>query len=170
MFMQGSNSGSHKLLSRLSRRSMVRLLGLSAIALPLGATRREAAASHAWCRTDPVIMVDGELADIFISAPIEAPLLVTGPTEVVVSIPVGVEASVIATGVGFGKGEVVSFVEAKNLKKTARGIELKIAVYVPATDDEMPVLVEFAPRIIGLLSPASAEGTANEWVTLKTVM
>ena len=45
---------------------------------------------------------------------------------------------------------------------------MEIEAYVPATDDAMPVRVEFAPRAVGILWPASAEGTANEWITLRT--
>jgi hypothetical protein len=51
---------------------------------------------------------------------------------------------------------------------TDNGIEVLVEVFVPATDDEMPVRVEFAPRILGILWPASAEGTANSWVRLRT--
>lgn len=126
------------------------------------------AAGRSWCRTDPVIAVDGTLADVFVSGPVEAPLLVTGPTEIVVTVPVGVDAQLILAELGFGKGQVVTFRESPKLKRTATGIQLEIGVYVPAVDSDMPVRVEFAPRIVGLLAPESVEGTANQWVVLKT--
>ena len=127
-----------------------------------------AAAIRNWCRTDPVVSIDGELADVFVSAPAEAPTLVTGPNRIVVRLPAGVRATLVASDLGFGKGTAVSFDEAKRLRVTDRGIEVEIEAYVPATDDAMPVRVEFAPRAVGILWPASAEGTANEWITLRT--
>jgi hypothetical protein len=69
---------------------------------------------------------------------------------------------------GFGKGEEVTFQESAKLKATEDGIEVVVKVMVPASEDDMPVRVEFAPRVVGVLQPASAEGTANEWVTLRT--
>ncbi|HUG17073.1 MAG TPA: hypothetical protein VMM78_18845 [Thermomicrobiales bacterium] len=124
-------------------------------------------AARAWCKTDPVIMVDGELADVFVSSSLSAPLLVTGPTEIVVSVPVGVSAFLVVSDLGFGKGEIVTFKESRALKVTKKGIQMQIAVMVPSTDSSMPVVVEFAPRILGILSMDRAEGTANKWVYLK---
>jgi hypothetical protein len=129
-----------------------------------------AAAGVAWCRTDPAILVDGVPADIFVSAPIDAPLKVTGPTEIVVSTPVGIEAVLIAYGVGFGKGEVVSFDQSRKLKVSPDGIELRVEVFLPASDDAMPVLVEFAPRVLGIVAPVTVEGTANDWISLRAVL
>jgi hypothetical protein len=34
----------------------------------------------------------------------------------------------------------------------------------------MPIGIEFAPDLIGILLPARAEGTANSWVVLNTVL
>jgi hypothetical protein len=39
---------------------------------------------------------------------------------------------------------------------------------VPANDDHVPVRVEFAPRIDGLLVPAREQGLANDWIVLNT--
>ena len=132
------------------------------------ATATDAAAIRTWCRTDPVVAIDGELADVFVAAPANAPLLVTGPNRIVVKVPPGVRARLVASDVGFGKGEEVTFEESRKLRVTDDGIEVRVEVYVPATDDDMPVRVEFAPRVVGILSPASAEGTANAWVSLQT--
>ena len=127
----------------------------------------EAAAYRTWCRSDPIVMIDGVLVDIFVSAPPDAPLNVTGPTEVVVTVPRGVDAVLVVTDLGFGRGERVRFEESGALKASEDGIEVRVEVYVPSRDDDMPVLVEFAPRIIGLLAPTSAEGTANYWIRLE---
>jgi hypothetical protein len=143
---------------------------LVALAALLLLTVQGASASKGWCMTDPVVAIDGQLADIFVAAPLDAPLLVTGPTQIVVAVPVGVDAWLVASDLGFGKGEEVSFTESRALRVTNEGIEVRVAVYVPATDGAMPVKVDFAPNVIGLLQPASAQGTANEWVRLTTVL
>jgi hypothetical protein len=127
-----------------------------------------AQASVGWCRSDPVVIIDDEVADIFLSAPADAPLKVTGPNEIIVTVPDTVSASAIPVPLGFGRGESVTVVHSPDLQATADGIEVTIDVYVPSSDDAMPVRVEFAPRVAGLLSPASAEGLANTWITLST--
>jgi hypothetical protein len=128
-----------------------------------------ALAARAWCKTDPLIMVDGDLANIFVMSSLTAPLKVTGPTEIVVAVPEGVSARLIFADLGFGRGQVVRFVTDPQLQVTDVGRELRIAVRVPARDAALPVRVEFAPHILGILAPASAEGLANEWVTLSVV-
>ena len=119
-------------------------------------------ASKEWCRTDPVVLIGGRVADIFVAAPIEALVQVTETTEFLITVPTGVDTMLVAAGLGFGRGERVTFAESHALKVTAREIEVRVAVYVPATDSAMPVLVEFAPNIIGILNPVRAEGTANQ--------
>jgi hypothetical protein len=129
-----------------------------------------ASASVGWCRADPVIMVEGDIADIFVSAPLDALLKVTGPTQIVVSTPAGVDAFLIASTLGFGRGEIVEFEQSRRLKVSDGGIELQIEVFVPATDDELPVLVEFVPRLLDILSPVSSQGTANDWISFRVVL
>lgn len=126
------------------------------------------AAGTGWCRSDPAVMIGGRVADIFVSAPLHAPLVVTGPTHIVVTVPSGVDAVLIASGPGFGRGEIVEFAESPSLAVTSDGIEVRIKAFVSATDENMPVLVELAPQIVGILAPATAEGTANKWVSLKS--
>jgi hypothetical protein len=149
-----------------ARRAPV-LAALVVVGLVLALTAHDAGATRGWCKSDPIVLIDGRLADIFVSAPLDAPLKVTGPTRVVVTVPVGVAADLVISDLGFGKGEEVSFAASSELRKTAKGTEVKVAVYVPATDGAMPVAVEFAPRLVGILAPVRAEGTANEWVSLR---
>ncbi len=146
---------------------LVLALVLALVVLAL-APARDTAAAVQWCRTDPVVSIGGDVADIFVAAPFDAPLKVTGPNQVVVVVPNGVPAHLVLKDLGFGKGEEVTFQESAKLKATEDGIEVVVKVMVPASEDDMPVRVEFAPRVVGVLQPASAEGTANEWVTLRT--
>ena len=123
-----------------------------------------------WCRDDPVVVVDGQIANLYVSARFEDLPEVTGPTDIVISTPVGVDVALAVEGPGFGYGEHVSFVESQSLQVTTEGIEVRIKVRVPARSDTMPIRVEFAPQVVGTLQPATAEGTANEWVALRTLL
>jgi len=140
------------------------------MAILMALSTSTAAASVGWCRSDPVIMVDGDVADIFVSAPLDALLKVTGPTQIVVSTPADVDAVLIVSTLGFGRGEIVEFEQSKRLKVSDEGIELQIQVFVPATDDQMPVLVEFAPRLVGILAPVASQGAANDWISFRVVL
>lgn len=137
------------------------VLALMILAMP-------AAASKGWCRSDPVVLIDDNITDIYIDAPLNAPLLVTGPTELTITVPTGVDTQLIFADLGFGYGYELTFVESRSLRKTVTGVEVQIAVYVPAHDSTMPVKLNLASGLGGLLSPLSAEGTANSWVILKT--
>ena len=39
---------------------------------------------------------------------------------------------------------------------------------MPAHDSRMPIRVESAPRVVGVLNSDSAKGRANEWIVLQT--
>ena len=153
------SSGTH-------RRSVCCALAFAVLALAL--TVPGAAAGVGWCRTDPVVVIDGRLADIFVSAQFVDLLNVTGPTEIVISTPVEVDVTLAIATLGFGYGEVVSFEESRSLKVTSDGIDVRIKVRVPALSDAMPVRVEFAAHVVGILQPVAVEGHANEWVSLRT--
>jgi len=127
-----------------------------------------ASASIGWCRSDPVLKIEDALADVFVSIPSSAVPEVTGPTQFVITTPAGVSEAVLLASPGFGYGETVTFQESKALKANRKGIELQIAVFLPATSNTTPVLVEFAPRVIGVLSPVSAKGTTNHWIFFET--
>lgn len=150
--------------ARLDRRTALRS-ALALAAAPFAVGSRSARAGRGWCRSDPLISINGELADIFVDAWLDAPLDVTGPTEIVVAVPRGVRAALVLAGPGFGKGENVRFVRSRKLKKKKSGIQIGVSVFVPAVE-EGPVGVEFAPRVVGILDPVRAEGTANRWVAL----
>ena len=127
-------------------------------------------ASIGWCRSDPVLQIEGALADIFVSIPASDVPEVTGPTQFVITTPVGVKKAVLLTSPGFRYGETVTFQESHALKMNSKGIQLRIAAYVPSMDGTTPVLVEFAPRVVGILSPISAKGSTNQWITYETRM
>ena len=150
------------------RRSVCRVLGFAILALSL--LGPSASAGVGWCRTDPVVVIDGRLADIFVSARFDDLSKVNGPTEIVISTPVGVDAELAIATTGFGYGEKVRFVQSESLQVTSQGIEVRIKVRVPARIDAMPIRVEVAPRVVGVLQPDEAEGNANEWISVRSLL
>lgn len=152
--------------ARCHRRSILPTLALAALAVALSV--QSAAAGRVWCRTDPVVVIDGVLVDIWISSTTDAFLVATGPTRIDVTVPVGTSTATIISDVGFGHGYDIRFLESRALRRTANLLQVWVAVYVPASDRTLPIRVDFAPRIVGILAPASAEGTANSWVRLRS--
>ena len=127
--------------------------------------RITAEGSRGWCRSDPLILIEGVVVDIFCTAPLTALLHVTGPTEIVVAVPVGVQPTLVLAGVGFGRGEIVRFEERNRLQQSAEGLEVEVEVYVPASR-ELPIGVELARNLVGILDPTVAEGVTNQWISL----
>lgn len=149
---------------RIGRRTLITSAGLLSAGLVMP---RSAEAARGWCRTDPLILIDGELADIFCTAPLSMLVKATGPTEFVVTLPKGVSGTLILAGPGFLQGERLRFEYSHDLAKTSRKIEINVAVHVPAEED-LPIGLEFAPRLLGILKPDRADGKANSWVSLKS--
>lgn len=144
------------------------LTALLLVTLAFSVTTYGATAGTSWCRSDPVLLIDGDLVSIFVAGPLTAPLEVTGPTKVIIAVPEGVQADLLLTDLGFGRGWDVSIEESPRLSKSRfSGTEVMVSVYVPAKTDDMTVRVEFAPRVLGILFPESSEGTSNSWVHLK---
>lgn len=146
----------------------VRTLVVAALAAVLLAPSGTAMGSIGWCKSDPVVRIGDNVVDIYLSAPADAPLKVTGPNEIIIIVPDTVSAAAIEVPLGFGKGESVTIEHSRKLKETTDGIDVIVKAYVPAWDDTMPVIIEFAPNIVGLLGPTTAQGTANTWITLQT--
>jgi hypothetical protein len=154
--------------SRVGIVGVIRTLVFVVLAVSLMVPSSTASRSVGWCRSDPVVKIGDDVADIFLSAPANAPLKVTGPNEIEIIIPDTLSGAVLVETPGFGQGEKVTIVKSPKLQVTDDGIEVKIRAFVPAKGEEMPVHVEFAPRVVGLLDPDVEEGLANEWIVLKT--
>lgn len=157
-------------MTPMSRRASRRSLLTAAGAAALGLAAAPAGAYRGWCRTDPLVLIDGTtLADIFVAVdnPVEMVFESTGPVEYTIALPKGVSGKLLAKGVGFGHGERVEFASSRRLKRTKAGIAVRIAVRVPCRGD-YPLAVEFAPQVVGLLNPDRVLGRTNERVILAT--
>jgi hypothetical protein len=156
-----------------SARRLVVVNVLAATILAFAFTFQSAApasASIGWCRSDPVVVLDLAVADVFTSAKLSDLPKITGPTQVVIVIPSTVKTAIGIPTLGFGYGEQVTFERSNGLKATLSRIELRVKVYVPSTDSTTPIRVEFAPRVLGILSPTSAQGFANSWITFHATL
>jgi hypothetical protein len=130
-------------------------------------------AGRAWCAVDPVAVVDGHLADIRIASSLNALSEVTGPNQIVLIVPEGVDGWFLLSDLGFGRGYDLKVEHSADLQKTRSGTEVKVKVYVPAQDDSLPVTVTYAPRLLGLLGltrSTTVSGSSNEWLTLKATI
>jgi hypothetical protein len=158
-------SGASSVQSR--RRVLRTAAALVTMAVAAAADSQVARASRGWCRSDPLILIEGVVVDIFCTAPPAVLLQASGPTEIVVSLPVGVKPTLVLAGVGFGRGENVRFEETERLQRSDTAIPLEVAVYVPARKS-LAIGVEFARNLVGILEPVRAEGATNQWITLAT--
>jgi hypothetical protein len=137
---------------------------------------RDARATHGWCQQDPIVKIDGQTADIFLSSHLEMLTLASGPAKIVVTVPTGISTRLVATDPGFGgNGYDVRFAESDRLTDNPNVLQVRIKVYAPALDDltgvlplTLPLRVKFTPRGNGRLVAGEATGEANSWVTLRT--
>jgi hypothetical protein len=149
-------------LKKLTTGILLALLALTLTALP-------ASAGRAWCRADPIFIIDGRLVDVMIAGPPTALLQVTGPTKVTVTVPEGVKATHVLSDLGFGRGYRVVIKTSTELQVTPDGAQLRVEVFVPARTN-FPVRVDAGVGLLGVLTPTSVGGTANSWITLDTVV
>jgi hypothetical protein len=133
----------------------------------------QASAARGWCRMDPIIMVDGQLADVFIGSTLEMLVSATGPIQLEITIPTNSTGFVVLTDLGFLKGYNIVFKKSSALTRTWNHTQIQIRVYAPAKNSALPVTVNFAPRSLTsslweILIGTSVDGHANQWVSLTT--
>ena len=77
----------------------------------------------------------------------------------------------VLTDPGFGRGSDIAFVRTSALTRGDGRTPVIVEAYAPARDDSLPVAVTFAPRTLDssladVLFGMTAEGAANQWITL----
>jgi hypothetical protein len=109
-------------------------------------------AGRLWCKSDPVILLDGRVVDVTVSIPLEMTFAVNGPVEFTIWTPAGVDRSVIVQDIGYmGQGATVIF---KNSRGTVRDnkIPTVVRVIVPideaklGSNDDVPVELSIIPE------------------------
>lgn len=156
-------------MPRLRRPAVAALAMALVLSLLLSAQGVDAA--RGWCYADPVVAVDGQLADVYLASDLAMLTSASGPIQLVVEVPLASTAKVLLNDLGFGRGYAITITHSASLTKTSTHTQVRIRVYAPASSSSLPVTVTFAPRALSagltaILVGASASGTANAWVTL----
>ena len=138
------------------------LVGLLAVLFLINA--QSAGAIITWCKSDPIVEIDGKRMHVYVSGPTDLLAEVTGPTMVEIQVPTGVPVSLVSTDPGFGYGWDVRFAESDKLRVTERGIEVRVSTYVPA-NVTVKVLTEVADGSDVVLS--NVMGLTTTWNTAK---
>lgn len=141
-------------MKRFTVCTLITFLAILVLALP-------GRAALTWCKSDPIVRLDGTLVDITVGIPLEYESLVTGPVRIEVQTPESVERELVLSGPGFnGYPEEVRFsdntgeVEDKQFPATikvrmpvdksrlAPGERVPVEVTILADNAPVPVIVE----------------------------
>ena len=97
-----------------------------------------------WCKTDPIVRLNGQTVQVLVSIPDTYVSRVDGPTRVEIKTPQQVKRELLFVDDGFnGHGEDFSFSDIGDGYGTATGYRIKIKVTVPIeTSNTVPILVE----------------------------
>lgn len=103
------------------------------------------AAGLQWCPRDPIVALNDQEVQIWVSIPEQYQTAVTGPIQVDVRTPYGVEQEVIFTDEGFnGFGEEVEFFERGRIRGDEMDVQVRIRVPYDRSmveDGNLPVLL-----------------------------
>lgn len=151
-----------------------RLFAVMAALIALLVVIAPTSAGRAWCRADPVLLINGDVVDIQVGSSPEMSGAATGPIEMVVSVPRGTRANVVLNDFGFGRGYSIKTEQVDGLPK---GVRASVAVRAPASNGDLPVSVygtRVSVDVAGLLKlrpnllwAGQAQGSANGWVVLE---
>ena len=154
----------------ISRRSLFVATAVTGLGAAFRLNQTEAA--RGWCLADPIVLIDGQLSDIFVQSDLAMLTTATGPLKMLITLPTNSTGSVVLTDVGYLRGYDITFKHSASLKKTKRHTQVQVSVYAPSSRD-LPVTVNFAPRnlsrgVIALLVAEYESGSSNSWVRLTT--
>jgi hypothetical protein len=153
---------------------LVKTLSTALALVAVFAVVTSASAGRAWCRADPVLIVDGDVVDIQVSSSLEMFGSATGPIQMVVKVERGTRANVLLQDFGFGYGYNIKIETVRSLE---RGVLAQVEIFAPARDSSLPVTVHgthISTNVLGflfgqqrLLWFGNASGSANQWITLQ---
>lgn len=161
---------------RGDRRHLLAILGGAALSFVPLLPEREASAGRSWCRVDPIFRIGGarigDVQDVHLWVAIrwpdmrEARRLSSGPVEVELLKPVGIEVERLDDRRGFGDGFAV---QIRTDDRLAAGVEvpLRFRVRVPFAEDARAwAYLRAIDR--GPVGVGSAHGRTNEWLDFVT--
>jgi hypothetical protein len=125
---------------------------------------RDGGASIVWCRTDPIITVNGRSFHVYVLSTEAMYRQATGPTEIIVKYPQGTVASgqLVPGDNGFGRGYNLNLQPTSGLQASGGSFQIKVAVRVGANDSSLPVRMEAVRSSDGRLL-AAKQAYANNW-------
>jgi hypothetical protein len=114
------------------------------ILAPLHMTQTTQAGGSLWCKTDPLVSLNGHLVLIATSIPSEYMAQVNGPIEIQIASPPDVDGAVLLNDLGFnGLGSMVTFVDEGVRTRDSIPIEIRVIVPMSLTQGEVaPVKVD----------------------------
>jgi hypothetical protein len=94
--------------------------------------------------------------------------LATGPIQLIVEVPSGMEGKteMLETDAGFGYGYNLQVVANPELKDSSAGLDILVQALAPASDGSLPVHLAVVPVTSGKKLKVS-KGYANEWIRAK---
>jgi hypothetical protein len=148
----------------------------------------DADALRGWCRVDPEVHIAGQTAHVQVdlnvpNLNVARQLGVGEPIRIVVSVPPGVDANLLAVDHGLGQGYDFAVQPSSDLTLAKGVIPVKVDAFIPMQDDGLAVRVAFVPA--GSMSnqrpshhvrfgppgssrlvAASSAGTTNQWISV----
>ncbi len=153
-------------MRRLVISTLIPILAILVLTLP-------ARAGLIWCKSDPVVSLNGTLVDIQVDIPLDYVPLVNGPTRIEIQTPKSVVRELILSGPGFnGYGEEVLFTDGGGIVQDNQ-IPTTIKVRVPIDESGLGA-GEVVPVRVTVIAesalPVVTEGTSeltkvDLWVT-----
>lgn len=131
------------LVKRLFLSLIVAFIAVGGAVLPAGA-------QWEWCKSDPIVRLNGVEVQILVAIPADMQPEVTGPVEVEIRAPRGVLRELLLTDAGFnGFGETVEFADLRGGEKWFAGKVFPVHIHVKVPSDrnlDMPVQVTVIPE------------------------
>ena len=128
-------------------------------------------AGRLWCKTDPVVTLNGRIVSITLAIPLEYLLVVDGPTIIEITTPPEVDRRLIVNDVGFLHGSIVRFIDGAGTVEDGL-IPVKIRASV-SVDESRLAPGETVPMQITVLTDYLLYETAlgtTEKTTMKLVI
>lgn len=117
------------ILRRFATAATLGLLAVIILAFP-------ATAGVNWCRSDPIVRLNGTDVQILVAVPEEFVKFVNGPIHVKIKAPKDVEREIIMTDAGFnGHGEKVSMNGRRGAINADGSFDIEVRVHVPFSDE-----------------------------------